>query len=136
MLGSSYHKPEVNVVTVYYDGECHVCSREISVYQKADRGQLKLIDISHPDFKASDHGLDPREVQKYFHVRTEDGRVRKGVDAFVEIWKVLPNYRFLVSIAHFPPVNFLMRLGYEAFAAVRPLLPKRVCRYESKIKPK
>lgn len=112
---------------VYYDGLCPLCSREIDHYRlKAPAGQVSFVDISTPDFFATEHGLDPVAVQKHLHVRL-DGRVATGVDAFFAIWEVIPGFRWLRTFLSLPGVNWLARLFYELFAVVRPLLPKRTC---------
>jgi predicted DCC family thiol-disulfide oxidoreductase YuxK len=113
-------------VTVYYDGACHLCSREIDHYRKVDRdGQLRLIDIADPAFHAEAVGLDAEQVQKVMHVRLADGTLATGLDAFIAIWKVLPGFGTMARMARMPLIHPLLRGGYRAFAAVRPYLPKR-----------
>jgi predicted DCC family thiol-disulfide oxidoreductase YuxK len=48
-----------------------------------------------------------------------------GVDAFIEIWKVLPGYGWLARTVSIPPVHALAGLGYAVFAKIRPLLPRK-----------
>lgn len=68
---------------IFFDGECHLCSREIDHYRNA-RGadRLQFIDISDPHFDAERWNLDRRQVRKHLHVRRADGSVVKGVEAF------------------------------------------------------
>jgi predicted DCC family thiol-disulfide oxidoreductase YuxK len=113
-------------LTVYYDGACHLCSREIDHYRKVDRdGQLRLVDISAAEFRAEAVGLDAEQVQKVMHVRLADGTLATGLQAFIAIWQVLPGFGRLAKLAQAPVLNPLMRGGYRAFAAIRPYLPKR-----------
>lgn len=113
-------------VTVYFDGACHLCSREIEHYRSKDKtGTLCFVDISHPSFDAPSVGLDRHLVQKFMHIRLPDGTIVTGVDAFVAIWNVLPGYSGLSRVAKLPVVNLLLRGGYHCFAAIRPYLPKR-----------
>ena len=53
------------------------------------------------------------------------GALVTGVDAFVEIWKVLPGFSALAKVASLPGIHLGLRVGYRGFAAIRPLLPKR-----------
>jgi predicted DCC family thiol-disulfide oxidoreductase YuxK len=113
---------------VYFDGGCHLCSREIEHYRRADRtGRICFVDISAPGFDAQAEGLDPQRVQRELHVRTEDGALAVGVPAFIAIWRALPgaSYRRLAQLAELPMVRPALRAGYAAFAAVRPYLPRR-----------
>ncbi|MBL8631799.1 MAG: DUF393 domain-containing protein [Myxococcales bacterium] len=113
-------------VTVYFDGACHLCSREIEHYRQKDReGKLRFVDISLSEFSAETEGLDPVRVQQVMHVRLPDGVLVTGVDAFVEIWKVLPGFAGLAKMAKLPGIHLGLRVGYQGFAAIRPLLPRR-----------
>ena len=111
---------------VYYDGLCHLCSREIRHYKKIKESNehIDFIDITTPPFDALKEGLDPFEIHKVMHVRTPDGKVHTAVDAFIEIWKVFPKYRWAAKIAQTPVIKTILTLGYHAFAKVRPYLPK------------
>jgi predicted DCC family thiol-disulfide oxidoreductase YuxK len=116
----------MGVLSVYFDGACILCSREIEHYRKVDRaGALRLVDISDPQFRAETEGLDPVRVQKVMHVRREDGSFVTGVEAFREIWARIPRYRWAAGLSRLPGVRQGLDLGYFCFATVRPWLPKR-----------
>jgi predicted DCC family thiol-disulfide oxidoreductase YuxK len=111
---------------VYYDGACYVCHTEISHYRKIDReGRLEFVDISAPDFNAIREGLDPVRVNQMIHVRDTSGSLHLGVDAFIEIWRNIPGYGWAARLARIPVVHGCMKVGYFAFARLRPYLPKR-----------
>jgi predicted DCC family thiol-disulfide oxidoreductase YuxK len=113
-------------VTVYFDGACHLCSREIEHYRKRDAGRrIKYVDISRSSFDAAREGLDPMRVQKELHVRLADGTVRTGVAAFAALWDVLPGYGWLARISRHWLATPVLNASYRAFATVRPYLPKR-----------
>ncbi len=117
-----------NKVTVYFDGLCHLCSREIRHYQTMKGADnLAFVDITGPSFNAAHEGLDPHEIHKNMHVRDREGKIHLGVGAFVCIWEQLPALRFLVPIARFYPVRVILNLLYKGFATVRPLLPRKSC---------
>ncbi len=119
-------KEHTDKTTVFFDGACHLCSREVGLYERADTvGKLNLVDISKPDFDAKAHGLDDARVNKHMHVRGPAGNTEVGVDAFVAIWKALGKYDWAVRAAKSPVLRPAMDLGYRAFARLRPYLPKR-----------
>lgn len=112
---------------VFFDGACHLCSREIRHYRKLPEAQkFEWVDISAPDFKAEAYALDERAVHQEMHVMDEKGELHIGVMAFVEIWKRLPRWRVLASIVQWPIVFCAAKLGYSIFAyGIRPYLPKK-----------
>ena len=111
---------------VYFDGACHLCSREVEHYRNKDKlGKLEFIDISTPAFSAQAEGLDPERVQRIMHLRDEEGKLHLGVDAFIQIWNSIPGYGAFSKIAKLPFINPALKLGYSVFAALRPYLPKR-----------
>ena len=119
-------------VAVFYDGACHLCSREIEHYRKKDtREAFSFVDISLPSFQAVELGLDPIQVQKVMHVRAPSGELKTGVDAFIEIWNHLPGFEPLARLATKAYVRPFLDLGYHAFARIRPFLPKKKAHCDS-----
>jgi len=113
------------MITVYYDGLCKVCSMEISHYRK-QRGtaSIKFVDICAQDFDARLEGLDPVRIHQAMHVRRQDGTLALKVDAFIEIWSVLPKFKWLAKAARWTPINVGLNLGYAGFTSIRPFLPR------------
>ena len=115
-------------LTVFYDGSCSVCSREINHYrQRAHLGWLRLVDISALDFDAASYGRSKEEFMRQLHVCDARGRFYLGVDAFPIIWQALPGpgYRWLARLIRLPGIHPLAILGYKTFARLRRYLPKR-----------
>ena len=111
-------------VTLYYDGLCPLCSREIAHYRKKAVGEtLHFIDITDPKFDAAEHGLDPKRGHRIMHVKVGDD-LRVGLDAFIAVWDAIPSYRWLAKVARMPGLHALLTLGYHFFAVVRPWLPR------------
>jgi predicted DCC family thiol-disulfide oxidoreductase YuxK len=112
-------------VTLYYDGLCPLCSREIAHYRKKAVGDaLRFLDITDPQFDAAEHGLDATRIHRVMHVKVGD-ELRVGLDAFIAVWEAIPSYRWLARVARLPGLYGLLTLAYHFFAAVRPWLPRR-----------
>jgi predicted DCC family thiol-disulfide oxidoreductase YuxK len=112
-------------VTLYYDGLCPLCSREIAHYRKRAVGDsLRFIDVTDPKFDAAEQGLDAKRIHRLMHVKVGD-ELRIGLDAFIAVWDAIPNYSWLAKAARLPGLHALLNLGYHLFAAVRPWLPRR-----------
>ena len=111
---------------VYYDGACHLCSREMRHYKKKDQEKkLLFIDIAGKDFDAKKEGLDPKRVNERMHVRDEKGNLKEGVDAFASLWRTLGGYKALIFLVETEPFRFFAKLCYALFAKIRIYLPKR-----------
>ena len=121
-------------ISIFYDGKCHLCSREIEGYRRRDRSnRLGFIDISSAGFNALEYGLDSLDVKKVLHVQRSDGTVVKGVDAFIEIWRTLEMFEWLALLVERYPTRLIFQGAYAVFARLRPLLPQKGCSLEQKI---
>lgn len=112
---------------IFFDGSCHICSREIIHYSKiTPKGFFEFINIARPDFKPDLYQLDPKKVNQEMHVQLPSGEIKKGVEAFIAIWKEIPRYRWLAKLISLPLVLSISKIFYIIFArGIRPLLPKR-----------
>lgn len=113
-------------VKVYYDGLCRLCSREIDHYRRQGGSEsMQFVDITSSDFDAVLEGLDPYRVHREMHVRSQDGSLKTGIDAFIEIWEHLPRYRWAADAARRRLLKAALDLIYSAFARLRLLLPRK-----------
>lgn len=113
-------------LTIFYDGACHLCSHEINHYKKIDtENKLHFVDIALSDFNADEYSLNPKEVQKYFHVRDKEHNIHSGVKSFYLIWKELNTFSILQKLYEMKPSRGIMNIGYTVFAEIRPYLPKK-----------
>jgi predicted DCC family thiol-disulfide oxidoreductase YuxK len=115
-------------VTVYYDGLCQLCSREIAHYKKM-RGadNIHFLDITNADFDAKREDLDPIKVHQTIHAKDQNGKIHLGVDAFLLIWSQLNAMKFLPPLASLWPIKKSLDGGYFVFAKLRPYLPRKSC---------
>jgi predicted DCC family thiol-disulfide oxidoreductase YuxK len=123
--------PTPAAVTVYFDGACPLCRREIAHYQRVDSAAaLCFVDVSAPG-APTPAGVDRRLALARFHVLAGDGRVVSGAAGFVELWSLLPGWRWAARLARVPGVLRLLELGYRLFLPQRPRLARWLQRYES-----
>jgi predicted DCC family thiol-disulfide oxidoreductase YuxK len=112
-------------LTVYFDGLCPLCSREIKFYRsKASSTKIDWQDITEPGFDPGSHGLDAVKIHQSFHVKTMDGKVIAGVEAFIQIWKTMPEFSSWAKASALPGVLPILRISYALFAKLRPHLPR------------
>lgn len=68
-------------LTLYYDGECPLCLREIRMFQgRNHQGRLELVDIAQPSVMPLP-GLSRADMLDCLHAQFSDGKLVTGVDA-------------------------------------------------------
>lgn len=110
-------------VTVWFDGACPLCTREIALMRRLDRaGRIAFVDLAASC--TGDDGLPDRAaLLARFHVREGD-TVLSGAAAFAAMWRAIPALRWLGRAAQWPPLGALLEAGYRGFLTVRPLLQR------------
>jgi predicted DCC family thiol-disulfide oxidoreductase YuxK len=105
---------------VFFDADCPLCSREISVIRRLDRGRgrVDLVDLSGVDFDAADYGLDQAAIEARIHGMLPDGQIIEGVEVFVHIYTAL-GWGWLAAPARWPGLRTLLDLAYVWFARNR-----------------
>jgi len=83
-------------LTVFYDGACPLCRREISFYQRRDGAEsVRWIDVSRSPAGEVAPGLSRDAALARFHVRDAAGRITSGGPAFAKLWEALPAFAVL-----------------------------------------
>lgn len=107
-------------LTVYFDGACPVCSREIATYRRLRGGaSIDWVDASRCTPEALGPGLDRGAALARLHARGADGTLVDGAAAFAAVWRRLPAFSLLGRIAGFAPVRAVLDVGYAGFLRVR-----------------
>ncbi len=124
--GKLYTIGAVKKIKILVDGSCIVCNYEMLHYIRIAPEAFEYVDIAHPNFDATKYGLTKEIVNLELHLIDEQDRKIKGVDAFLEIWRRIPRYRFLATIVGLPGMYQYAKFCYWIFARwIRPWLPKR-----------
>jgi ubiquinone biosynthesis monooxygenase Coq7 len=114
--------PAAPVLTVYFDGACPVCSREIAMYRRQPGADAcEWVDASACPAAALGPDLTRDAALARFHVRGADGRLVDGMGGFAALWRALPRTALLGRIASTWPLAPLLDAAYRAFLVVRAL---------------
>lgn len=108
-------------ITVFFDGLCPVCRREVALYRRlAAPGAVRWTDIAPPGaLDGETFGLDA--ALALLHVRDGSGALRIGLDAHLLLWARLPGWRVLVrTLARSAAPRRVAEAGYRWFTARRP----------------
>jgi predicted DCC family thiol-disulfide oxidoreductase YuxK len=111
-------------LSVWYDGECPLCRREIALMRRLDRRRsIQFVNVADDGAACP---LDRTLLLARLHAE-EDGRIVSGAAAFAAMWRAIPLLRPLGLAAKTPWVLALLERAYRAFLRVRPAL-QRVAR--------
>jgi predicted DCC family thiol-disulfide oxidoreductase YuxK len=117
-------------LTVLYDGACPLCRREIGVY----RGLQPSAPVCFADVNDVAMPLPPdttrAQLLARFHVRSRDGELLSGAQAFLALWAVLPGWRWLAWAGRLPGAAWAMERAYRVFLRWRPVLQRWASRLD------
>ena len=105
------------MITVFYDGKCGLCSKEINHYRKiAPSNIFNWQDITESADELNKEGISLSEGLRLLHAKDEEGLVYVGVDAFILIWKQLRRWRVLAFLVGLPIIRQIANTAYLTFA--------------------
>lgn len=108
------------MITVFYDGDCKLCRREITHYERlADSKKFRWVDINSSPDALKKRNISTTDALKKLHVEDKYGNIKIGVDAFITIWKNIPEWRLLATFASLPVINEITKIAYKKFAKRR-----------------
>jgi len=109
--------------TVFYDGACPLCQKEISFYRRRrGAGNVIWIDVSCSEGNELAPGLSRDQVLHRFHVINIEGQIVSGGAAFACLWAALPGFERFAKLFQARPFLFVLNLLYDLFLKIRPLL--------------
>ncbi len=105
------------MITVFYDGTCGLCSKEIKYYRTiAPLGVFNWQDITSTPESLNALGISLEQGLKRLHAVDGNDQLHVGVDAFILIWQQLPRWKILASVVALPGIRHLVHVAYCAFA--------------------
>ena len=105
------------MITVFYDGKCGLCSKEINHYRKiAPSNIFNWQDITKSTSELNKEGITLAEGLRLLHAKDNSGQMHVGMDAFILIWKQLKRWRMLAFLAGLPIIRHITNAAYRAFA--------------------
>jgi predicted DCC family thiol-disulfide oxidoreductase YuxK len=112
-------------LTVFYDGACPLCLKEIGYYQRKDhREEILWLDVNRCDQSTLGSDLNKEDALKRFHVRSAKGELISGGRAFAEIWRKLPGFKWLGRNSQNQIVGGILEFIYRAFLLIRPSIQR------------
>ena len=115
------NKDASSICTIYFDGGCPVCSREIATYQSwrgADK--IKWVDASRCAEEDFGTELDRTQALNKLHARDESGMLVSGAAAFIVMWRQLPALKWITPALERPWMISILDAMYHLFLRYRP----------------
>ena len=122
-------------LTVFYDGRCGLCAREIAHYRKiAQPEDFEWCDIFESQDQLKALGIELAQALKMLYASDAQNRRFSGVDTFLQIWQRLPKWywRFLANLLSLPGIYRLCIWAYALFAKWR-FKRYNYCRFENSV---
>jgi predicted DCC family thiol-disulfide oxidoreductase YuxK len=111
-------------IKMLFDGDCSVCSREVSMLKKRNtRGLIAFEDITEPGFDPARYGLTMPQVMGAMHAVRPDGSIINGIDVFAEAYDAI-GWSLPGRLIRWRVTRPLAKIGYRIFAAIRPRLTR------------
>lgn len=106
------------MLTVYYDGKCGLCRREIAHYKKiAPPDAFTWVDLTRHPEALRQKGISLADGLMYLHARDEQNRMHVGFPVFLLIWRRLGGvWRWLGVFMGLPGVRHVAGWCYVRFA--------------------
>ena len=109
-------------LTIWYDGACPLCIREIALMQRLDRRErIAFVDVAAGDAPCP---LDRQLMLARFHATTAAGETLSGAAAFAAMWREIPLLRPLGLIARNKIILRGLERAYLLFLKIRPALQR------------
>ncbi len=104
-----------NVATLYYDGLCPLCQREMKLLRRLKSNALRLLDI-HKQWQMP--ATEREAMLRQLHLRLPEGRWLKGADASVEAWRYT-RIGWLIKPLRWPLIGAVVDRVYRRWALRR-----------------
>ncbi len=107
---------------VFFDGDCPLCRREISLLRRLDRAErIRFTDIAAVSFDPDELGLTLTRDQLMARIhgrRLPSGELVEGVDVFRELYSAI-GWNGVVAATKLPGIRSLLDVSYRVFARNR-----------------
>jgi len=105
------------MISVFYDGKCGLCRREINHYIAiAPKNVFDWVDITIKPESFFAFGFSVADGLTALHVRDGNGKFHIGVEGFIIIWQNLPRWWLLAKLVNLPIIRHLAIFSYKIFA--------------------
>lgn len=102
--------------TLFYDGQCPLCAKEIQWLKEIHDGSLAFCDIH--SISEETLGINKQAMLKVLHLQTSDKKWLLGLSATIRSWSHTP-YGFLFKPLGWPILRLFANGAYTLWASKR-----------------
>ncbi|GBR53046.1 hypothetical protein AA106555_1147 [Neokomagataea thailandica NBRC 106555] len=108
-------------LTLWYDGGCPLCLREIALMKRLDKRQrIRFIDLTEAGASCP---LERSLMLRRLHAQKGE-TLYSGAAAFAAMWREIPALRWLGLLAKNKTILGMLEYGYVKFLRIRPFLQR------------
>ena len=105
---------------VYYNSACPVCNAGVKGQRERMEAcgvtDVEWIDVHSNPQAVREVGADLETGRETLHVKTADGEIARGADAFTALWSRTRGQHWLAALVRLPLLHALSQLAYKVFA--------------------
>lgn len=116
-------------LTLFYDGKCPLCTREMDHLKSKNKGTLIFIDITEPDALKNYPQIRYEKAMNVLHGLNENNQILLGLDANCRAWDLV-GYGRRVNWLRWPIIRELSDRAYLVFAKHRHRMSGRSMKQE------
>ena len=106
-------------LTVFYDGLCPLCVREMQQLAGLDKNDyLAFFDINRAELAQLHPDVDYSKANAYLHAKTDSGALITGLDVTYYAWKLVGRGWWLAPL-RWPIIKLIADTAYLSFARNR-----------------
>ncbi len=102
-------------IKVFYNKSCNICKTEIDHYKDLENKDILWIDIVNNKNAQKITSKSYQELIRRIHIIKEN-KIISGSEAFLEIWKRIPRYKFLYNLFKLKFFYIFLFVFYEIAA--------------------
>ena len=109
----------MSALTIFFDGKCPLCVREMRHLKARDRQQrITLVDLHSEQFSPYADRIDALEADRILHGLTADGQIILGLDVTHQAWSLVGR-GWMTAPLRWPLIRWFADHGYRFFARHR-----------------
>jgi uncharacterized protein (TIGR01777 family) len=116
LLGAQSRATRAEFTEIYFNGECPVCSAEMSHYAsicRESQKSLKFIDGTRNPDGLAECGLRADHLERRVYLKDSAGRIVSGLPALIQLWSRMPGYRGLARVVSLPVLRDVAATLYD-----------------------
>ncbi|MCW8935455.1 MAG: DUF393 domain-containing protein [Gammaproteobacteria bacterium] len=107
------------MLTIYYDGHCPLCMKEMQLLKRHDNKQsINFVNLHNENFSNEHPHINVSDAIKILHGQLNTGELLLGLDVSCKAWSLVGKHKWL-AILRWPLIRIIADIFYRLFARYR-----------------